>query len=344
MAAPQTEIESQVIELLGKSFGRPCDDIPAKEVARAWEEFRKTLWPLRTSCIGEQENEAIAKAHEKPNAYVIPHAMAKAYIKAIAKAEQKVKAETEETVANIKAEAEKRAIAYTKAIAKIKTETREKAKDEAEEAIAKLKEKSEAEAAETIAKVKAEAEELRAEAKRLKAEAEKLKAVAVENATKEEHLLPASAEAIPTTGARTPVAMYAKDIMQKDILWGSPEDSIQHALTKIQQHETDYMMIGHGRVLEGIVSKSDLIGAISPYLRPIFAKWRRPLDDASLQIKIKWVMSGTVHTVAPEMSLAAVIENMYRFGVQCFPVVDLQGEVQGLVTAFDVFRVLLKNN
>ncbi|MHC4424441.1 MAG: hypothetical protein ACYSWR_07235 [Planctomycetota bacterium] len=173
MAAPQTEIESQVIELLGKSFGRPCDGIPAKEVARAWEEFRKTLWPLRTSCIGEQENEPIAKAHEKPNAYVIPYTMAKAYIKAIAKAEQKVKAETEETVTKIKAEAEKRAIAHTKAIAKIKTETREKAKAEAEEAIAKLKEKSEAEAAETIAKVKAEAEELRAEAKRLKAEAEK---------------------------------------------------------------------------------------------------------------------------------------------------------------------------
>ena len=50
-------------------------------------------------------------------------------------------------------------------------------------------------------------------------------------------------------------------------------------------------MIGADGVLEGLVSKSDLAGAASPYLRPEFAKWRWPLDDATLQIKVKWIMS-----------------------------------------------------
>ena len=108
----------------------------------------------------------------------------------------------------------------------------------------------------------------------------------------------------------------------------------------MKQQHASYIMIGADGVLEGIVSKSDLTGAISPYLRPIFAKWRRPSDDATLQIKIKWIMSKLVRTIKPQASVAAVIEDMCKFGGGCLPVVDQQGKVQGLVTAFDIFKVL----
>ncbi len=93
----------------------------------------------------------------------------------------------------------------------------------------------------------------------------------------------------------------------------------------MQLHDVSYIMIGQGGVLEGIVSKSDLTGAISPYLRPMFAKWRRPSDDATLQIKIKWIMSKLVRTIKAHASVAAVIENMFKFGGGCLPVVDQQG-------------------
>jgi len=139
-------------------------------------------------------------------------------------------------------------------------------------------------------------------------------------------------------------AICAKDIMQKDVPWGSPEDSVQQAITTMQQHNASYIMIGQNGVLEGIVSKSDLKGATSPYLRPEFAKWRRPLDDATLQIKVRWIMSKPVHTIRAETSLAAIMENMCRFSVRCLPVVDNQGKVQGEVTVFDIFKVLLKND
>jgi len=154
------------------------------------------------------------------------------------------------------------------------------------------------------------------------------------------------------------LAISAKDVMQKDLLWGSQDDSVQQALTKLQQHDASpvkdpkgkgsngagYMVIGSDGTLEGIVSKSDLTAVLSPYLRPAFTKWRRPLDDATLQIKIKWVMSSSVHTVMPETSLATIIENMCTSGVRCLPVVDAHAKVQGLVTVFDVFKALLKHN
>lgn len=136
--------------------------------------------------------------------------------------------------------------------------------------------------------------------------------------------------------------LCAKDVMLKELVWGSPEDSVQQAITKMQQYDSGYLMVGIDGVLEGIVSNSNITGALSPYLRPVFAKWRRPMDDATLQIRIKWIMSRPVHIVKPETPLASVMGNMCRFGVLCSPVVDQQGKVQGLVTEANVFKVLLE--
>ncbi|MBW8038796.1 MAG: CBS domain-containing protein [Planctomycetes bacterium] len=138
------------------------------------------------------------------------------------------------------------------------------------------------------------------------------------------------------------LAICAKDIMQKDVVWGNPDESVQQALTKMQQADSGYMIAGTDGVIEGIVSKSDITGAISPYLRPLFAKWRRPLDDATLQIKIKWIMARPVRTIKPGTSLEAIMESMSQLGGRCMPVVDQQSKVQGLVTVFDIFKALLQ--
>ncbi len=136
----------------------------------------------------------------------------------------------------------------------------------------------------------------------------------------------------------------AKDIMQKEAVWANSEESVQQALTKMQQQDSGYIMVGQDGALEGIVSKSDITGATSIYLRPIFAKWHGPLDDATLQIKLKWIMSRPVRTVRPETPLETIIENLCRFGGRGLPVMDEQGKVQGLVTVFDIFRTLLNTS
>ena len=136
----------------------------------------------------------------------------------------------------------------------------------------------------------------------------------------------------------------ANDIMQNQVTWASSDDSLEQALVKMQQTDAGYIMIGQNGVLEGIVSKSDISRAMSPYLLPIFAKWRRPLDDATLKIRIKWIMSRPVRTIKPETSLVAIMEYMSQFRGRCLPVTNEQGNVQGLVTAFDIFQALLQSN
>lgn len=149
---------------------------------------------------------------------------------------------------------------------------------------------------------------------------------------------------LPGEHAHLSLGVPAKDIMRKNVVWGDSDDSVQQALAKMQQNDVDYIMIGRDDgTMEGIVSKSDLAGATSPYLRPEFAKWRRPLDDATLRIKVKWIMSKPVRTIGLETPLTTMMDDMCRFSLHALPVVDQQDKVQGWVTVFDVFKALLKS-
>ena len=102
-----------------------------------------------------------------------------------------------------------------------------------------------------------------------------------------------------------------------------------------------YMMVGSNGQIDGIVSTFDLASALSVYLKPMFAKWRRPTDDATLQIRIKWIMTRPVRTIKPDTSLTAIMENMCQLGSRCLPVVEKGGKVVGMVTVFDVFKAVL---
>jgi acetoin utilization protein AcuB len=139
---------------------------------------------------------------------------------------------------------------------------------------------------------------------------------------------------------------HAKDIMHKNVVWISPDDTVETAISKMKEKDVGYLMVGsedvmEGTMLEGIVSRSDIAGAVSPYLRSTFEKWRRPIDDATLQIRIKWIMSKPVRTVKLDTPVNIIMENMSRYGGRCLPVLDNQGKVVGLVTVFDIFNSLL---
>lgn len=136
----------------------------------------------------------------------------------------------------------------------------------------------------------------------------------------------------------------AKDIMQDQIIWSDPEESVAQALKIIEHENISHILVGKNGVLEGIVSKLDISGAISPYLRPIFAKWHRPSDDATLQIKVKWIMSKPAYTIKTDTPLETILENMNQFKGHALPVTDEQGRVLGIVTDHDIFRTLLNLN
>jgi CBS domain-containing protein len=143
------------------------------------------------------------------------------------------------------------------------------------------------------------------------------------------------------SGINEMLAAPAKTFMTTSVVWAEPDDTVQRVIAKMQQNNTGYVLVGANGALEGLLSNSNILAAVSPYLRPMFAKWRRPEDDATLEIKVKWLMSRPVRTVTPNATLGSVIESMRRFGGRCLPVVDAQRQVQGIITVFDILlRVL----
>jgi len=151
-----------------------------------------------------------------------------------------------------------------------------------------------------------------------------------------------SAPVLPGEGAATIIhELCAGDIMRKDVAWADPEATVEELIAIMQQHDTGYVLIGTGGRVEGIVSKSDVRGALSPYLRSMFVKWRGPMDIATLQIKAKWVMSRPVRMVRADATLAVVMRTMSEHGGRCMPVVDDKRKVLGIVTVFELFGAML---
>jgi len=143
---------------------------------------------------------------------------------------------------------------------------------------------------------------------------------------------PPSADPATTDLLCTPAA----EIMQRNVVWGRPDDSVQDVIARMEQHNARYVLVGHHEVLEGLVSGSNILTAVSLYLRPMFAKYRRSEDKATLAVKVKWIMSCPVRTVRSDTTLARMMEMICRHGGHCLPVVSEEGRIQGIVTIFDI--------
>jgi CBS domain-containing protein len=135
--------------------------------------------------------------------------------------------------------------------------------------------------------------------------------------------------------------LSARDVMQTEVVSATEEETVEELINKMQRHDSGYILIGKNGKLVGIISKSDIRGALSPYLQTMFVKWRTPMDIATLQIKARWVMNRPVRTVRPDASIGAVMHAMMEYGGRCMPVVDEKGQVHGVVTVFDIFHALL---
>ncbi|MFZ2145702.1 MAG: CBS domain-containing protein [Sedimentisphaerales bacterium] len=311
--------------------------------------------------VVEEKTEAKVEAAEEPKAET--EEKAKPEVEAKPETEAKTEAVEKKDKPEVEAKVEAEEKAENEPEAKPKSEAAETPKAEAEEKTNVVEEKTEAKV-EAAEKPKAEAEKKDEAKEKTETEPEEKteteeKTTApdqsqepakggvsetIQKMTQSPAILPGESGKSSTAHISVPSTVCAKDVMQKDVVWAGPDESVQQALTKMQQNDSGYIMIGQDGKLEGIVSKSDITGATSIYLRPIFAKWHGPSDDATLQIKLKWIMSRPVRTIRPQASLTTIIENMCRFGGRSLPVADEQGKVQGLVTVFDIFRTLLNTS
>ncbi len=150
---------------------------------------------------------------------------------------------------------------------------------------------------------------------------------------------------LPQSVSASPgINLLAKHLMQTRVHWVSVENTVNQAQTKMDETGVSYLLVGDGTKLAGIVTRSDLDSAASIYLRPMFSKWHRPEDDATLQIRLKWIMSKQVYPVKPETPLFEIVDLKCKHDISCLPVVGAQGQMLGVVTTKDMLKGVVNND
>jgi predicted transcriptional regulator len=133
------------------------------------------------------------------------------------------------------------------------------------------------------------------------------------------------------------LAIKARDIMLREIVWTDPDDSVRDVFEKMHT-SGDHVIVGTEGIAAGIVSKDSLKGIASSYLQPLMSKWKQDRNDAVLDIEIKWLMNRQMQTISEDTSCTAIMKKMHQYST-ALPVVDRNNKVLGLVTPFNVSKV-----
>jgi len=136
----------------------------------------------------------------------------------------------------------------------------------------------------------------------------------------------------------TLLAIRARDIMDSNVVWVKPDDTISSVLDSMLARDSYYAIIIANGSVEGIVSRDELSGPICENLKPFVGKWQRPGTDATFNVAIKWIMSKQVNVVEADTNCTGIMKKMRSLNMCPLPVVD-EGKVIGLVTPFDVFKI-----
>jgi CBS domain-containing protein len=149
----------------------------------------------------------------------------------------------------------------------------------------------------------------------------------------------------------------ARDLMKKNVIHFSPEDSIFHvAKTFSSKNISGAPVVENGKVV-GIISETDLI----KFIRMQSIGRSHPELGASLSLvdllrryislkkelrsiaksKVKDVMNKRVISVDPETPLPEVAEIMEKYDIHRVPVIE-NGKLVGIISRSDLIRLLIK--
>lgn len=131
------------------------------------------------------------------------------------------------------------------------------------------------------------------------------------------------------------------DIINKDVIFISPDESLENALSLMQNKAASHIIVGDQEKPNGVLSRNDLENGISPYLKPAFSKLKRPQDTATLKFKVKWLMAQPIYSIPSNQSMRQAIKIMADNDINFVPVTDADGKIIGSLTSKQILQLFL---
>jgi len=132
--------------------------------------------------------------------------------------------------------------------------------------------------------------------------------------------------------------MLVKNWMSKNVITIDAEDSMQHAIKFLKEHKINLLPVMKKGKLAGVITDRDL-------------KKSSPSEATTLdmhellylvsKIKVEDIMSKKLYTVPEDYTVEEAAEILLEKRISGVPVVDGKGNISGIITKNDIFRVLI---
>jgi CBS domain-containing protein len=126
---------------------------------------------------------------------------------------------------------------------------------------------------------------------------------------------------------RNDVPLTVDDIMTKRVITLKPYHSLSDSVTLIAKHSFRHFAVVDGYRLVGVISDRDILRVLA-----------RAKDWQNTTVS-QFMMRDLV-TVRPDTLISVAVREMLSKRINCLPVVDDRGDLQGIVTSTDLLSIL----
>jgi acetoin utilization protein AcuB len=138
--------------------------------------------------------------------------------------------------------------------------------------------------------------------------------------------------------------MLVSEYMTPNPMSMNEDSSVLQTAELMKEHKVRRFPVLRGNALVGIVTDRDLRSAAPSQVVSFDAQERElmpELHSMLSSITVKEVMSRDVITIHPEQTIVAAAQLMLRHRMSGIPVVDAGGQLLGIITETDIFKVLV---
>lgn len=132
--------------------------------------------------------------------------------------------------------------------------------------------------------------------------------------------------------------MLVKNWMSKQVVTIDVEESMSRALSLLKEHKVRMLPVVKKGKLVGVISDTDLKRASASDATSLDVHEMLYLLS---KIKIKDIMTKDPVTVPPDYTVEETAEVLLKHKISGAPVVDKGGEIVGVITRDDLFKVLI---
>jgi CBS domain-containing protein len=151
--------------------------------------------------------------------------------------------------------------------------------------------------------------------------------------------------------------MLVKDVMSKNVITISPEDSISDAIEKMAENNISGLIVVEEEKVVGVISESDVLRVFKSEIPEISTSTNATLSIFLIlekgikainemkkigKLKVKNLMSKRVFYVKPEDTILEAARIMSKKDVRRLPVIDENGKLVGVISRTDILRALVK--